>query len=124
MGQYKNGRWRPSRAEARSFSNRMKNDNEFAAAYNARKEEKEKKRRHGSKFDYKSAGGEFVPTREQHDFAMSILRSDVIVRYGSDKEKRDTEDACNMVANGYISQERIHHDYIHIVNNLKRQAGL
>lgn len=106
-------KWRPSKAQAREFAERMNNDPEYAAAYNARKELRIQKRQESSKFDYETRGGEFIPTREQHDFAFNNMHLCKNV---------EEETAFNQVMYGYSCQEKVHHDFIHIVNEYRRKA--
>jgi hypothetical protein len=86
-------------------------DPEEQAAYEARKRSRIEKRQSTSRFDYESAGGNYVPTEAQHDFCVFNRPSEMTP---------EQEDACNIVAGGYICQEKVHHDYIHIVNELMR----
>jgi len=83
----------------------MTNDSEFSAAYYQRKGNRAVKKRAGSGFDYQSAGGFYVPTRAQHDFAMRN-------NYNNDEEKQ----AFDMVVYGYSCNEKIHPDFIHVIN--------
>lgn len=103
-------RWKPSASQKRAFAEKMQNPAE-QAAYMERKAEKAQKRRDGSSFDYGSAGGYYVATKAQHDFA-------IFDRTGV--ETIEQENACNQVAYSYSCNEKIHHDYIHIVNELIR----
>jgi hypothetical protein len=107
-------KWTPSRAQRREFAQRM-NDSQFAAEYYARKNKQAAKRRSTSKFDYPTAGGYYIPTREQYDAANTFL----LTGHLDDSQ----EDACNQVIYGYTCQERVHHDKIHIVNELRRNNG-
>lgn len=109
-------RWKPSKAQAREFAQRMQNDPEYAAAYNARKAAREEKRRASSQFNYNSAGGFYVPTRHQYEAAMQLLNGGLTVAATTS----DEEDACNQVIYGYTCREKVHHDMIHIVNDLYR----
>lgn len=104
--------WKPSRSQAREFANNMK-DPEFADAYYGRKKEKEDKRRSTSKFDYNTAGGNYVPTQAQYEFVMNNPSL-----FTTDEEK----DAANMVMYGYTNKEKIQHDFIHIVNEKIRSG--
>ncbi len=103
-------KWKPSKSQRREFAIRMQDPQE-KAAYEARKEEKAQKRRAGSSFDYNKAGGFYVPTREQHDFCFDNMHL-----FNSPEEI----DAANFVMSGYICNEKVHHDYIHIVNEKRR----
>lgn len=104
-------KWKPSKTARREFAQKMQNDSDFAAAYYQRKEEKAEKRRAGSSYDYATAGGRYVPTREQHDFCLQNMHL---------AETSEQQDAFNQVLYGYSCQEKIHHDYIHVVNEIRR----
>ena len=82
-------------------------------AYYEAKAEKAAKRRATSKFNYESAGGYYVPTKEQLDAAFKC--------FDELKLTPQQEEACNRVISGYILNEKIYHDNIHIVNELKRE---
>ena len=105
-------KWKPSASQKREFANNMK-DPQFAADYYAKKEVKANKRRSTSNFDYEKAGGNYVPTENQYKFALNHC-SDVI----TDEQKN----ACNIVIYGYNCNEAVHHDSIHIVNELIRAS--
>ena len=107
-------KWRPSKTARREFAQKMNNDPEFAQAYNDRKAARDDKRRSGSQFDYKSAGGNYVPTKAQHDAAFRHLTTDLT---------SEQVDACNQVIYGYSCSEKVHHDFIHIVNELTRKEA-
>ncbi|HRR53248.1 MAG TPA: hypothetical protein P5301_07285 [Bacteroidales bacterium] len=109
-------KWKPSKAQRREFAIRMANDEEYRNAYYKRKEEREAKRRESSKFDYKTAGGEYIPTKAQYNAAFQFL-------YNNDLSEEES-DACNMVVNGYICNMKVHHDFIHIVNELIRNKKI
>lgn len=102
-------KWKPSKAQKREFAQRM-NDPEERAAYYARKEARAEKRRAGSNYAYSSAGGEYVPTHAQYEFAMTKAGD----------TDRELADAARMVIHGYTCNEKIHHDYIHVVNEAMR----
>lgn len=107
-------KWKPSKAQRAAFAKRMQ-DPEERAAYEARKEAREAKRRSGSRFDYATAGGSYIPTDIQARATERLLeRTDLTA------EQRN---ACNAVAGAYATQSRIHHDQIHIVNDLTRKHG-
>lgn len=103
-------KWKPSASQKREFAERMKNPEE-QAAYEARKVEKLQKKRAGSRFDYNSAGGYYTPTKEQHDFCFANMELFV-----TSEEK----DAMNFVMSGFSCNEKVHHDFIHIVNEKRR----
>ena len=102
-------KWKPSKSQKRAFAERMQNPDEQAAYYK-RKEDKAAKRRSTSNFDYYSAGGEYVPTKEQHDFAF-----DNIGKFDS-----SFDEAANMVISGYSCNMKVHHDFIHVINEKRR----
>lgn len=107
-------KWRLSKSAKREFANKMSTDPQFAADYYARKNAKAEKRRSSSQFDYATAGGNYTPTREQYDAAITYLQSNTLT-----PQQRD---ACNQVIYGYTCREKVHHDYIHLVNELRRQS--
>ena len=111
-----NRKWKPSKAKARVFAERMANDPEFAKAYNERKQAKAEKRRAESKYEYETAGGHYIPTKAQHDEAFNLL--------SSGKATFEQEVACNEVINGYCFDTKVHHDYIHIINEYARSKTL
>jgi len=104
-------KWRPSASQRKAFAEKMQNPVE-REMYEARKAEKAKKRRENSRYDYESAGGMYVPTRAQHDFAVFDRPGDLT---------SEQECACNMVASAYACNEKVDHDYIHVVNELMRK---
>jgi uncharacterized protein (UPF0303 family) len=104
-------KWRPSASQRREFAQNMQNS-EYAAAYYQRKEDRAAKRRATSKFDYNSAGGMYVPTRSQYDFCMSHMDL-----FTTPQE----HDAANFIISGYTCQDKVHHDFIHIVNEKMRE---
>jgi len=99
-------KWKPSASQRREFAQRMQNPEE-KAAYEKAKEDKAAKKRAGSKFDYYSAGGNYVPTQSQYHFVMTHMEL-----FNTSEEIN----AANQIMYGYINNEKIHHDYIHIVN--------
>ena len=113
-------KWRPNRTQAREFAKRMSEDKDFVNAYNKRKEEKAKKRRQSSNFDYTTAGGNFIPTQYQYDNAFKILNGEIFYIPRDVQHQSQIDDACNQVIYGYSCQEKIHHDYIHVVNEIVR----
>ena len=105
-------KWKPSRAQRRDFAQKMQ-DEDFAREYNERKTEKAQKKRKQSAYNYETAGGQYVPTQNQHDNAFKFL---------GELSLTDAEqNACNMVISGYVMNEKTHHDHIHIVNELARK---
>ena len=103
-------KWKPSATQRREFAQRMQDPKE-EQAYKERKEEKAVKRREGSKFNYSSAGGNYIPTKVQYEFCMLNYSNELT------EEQRT---AFSQVTFGFSCQEKIHHDFIHIVNELIR----
>ena len=106
-------KWKPSASQRQAFAEKMKNPDE-QQAYQDRKQDKADKRRSGSQFDYSSAGGSYVPTQAQYTFCMDNM--DLAL---TDEQ----ENAFNQVISAYICQDRVHHDQIHIVNELIRKIN-
>ena len=104
--------WRPSASQRKEFAIRMSDPDE-AKAYQQRKEIKAEKRRSGSNFNYSSSGGSYVPTLAQYQFCMNH----------SCTFTPEQEDAANQLIYGYTCQERVSHDYIHVINELIRKNG-
>lgn len=100
-------KWKPSKSQRTAFAIKMQNPKE-KAAYELRKMDREKKKRTKSKYNYKTAGGYYIPTKEQYNFAMSKPDHLTI------KELH----ACDVIIYGYSCQEKIEHDYIHLINEL------
>lgn len=98
-------KWNPSKSQRKAFAIRMQDPAERKAYYE-RKEAMAQKRKEGSKFDYESAGGRYLPTKFQYENALTLLLEDLTPAQ---------KDACNQIIIGYVCNEKIHHDYIHIV---------
>jgi hypothetical protein len=107
-------KWKPSKSARREFAQNMQNET-FASNYYARKEARAENRRSTSQFDYETAGGNYIPTQYQHDFCLDHY--DLF----NTPEKRN---AANMVMSGYSCQDKVHHDYIHIVNEIIRHNSI
>ena len=105
---------KPSASQRKAFAQKMQDPDE-QLAYIKRKEEKLEKKRSTSKYDYKTAGGEYVPTKVQYDFVINNMEQFV---------SGDEKDAANMVIYGYVNNEKIHHDNIHIVNEKIRSKSI
>jgi hypothetical protein len=103
-------KWKPSATQRREFAERMA-DPEQRAAYEEKKAAKIAKRQGGSQFDYFTAGGRYIATREQHDFCLS--KPEVF-------KTEEQQEARRQVMYSFSCQERIYHDYIHIINELRR----
>lgn len=108
-------RWKPSRSQKRDFAQRMQ-DPEERAAYYQRKEDRKKKNKASSKFDYETAGGNYVPTQHQYETSLKMLSDDELTS--------EQKDAANQVIYGYTTNEKIHHDYIHLVNEWERGSKI
>lgn len=107
-------RWKPSASQRRAFAEKMKDPAE-QAAYNDRKAGKAANRRAGSRYDYNIAGGNYIPTREQYNFAMAAIIEMTL--------SPEQENACSMVISAFNCNEPTHHDNIHIVNEMRRAEG-
>jgi len=107
-------RWKPSKTQAAEFANKMNNDAEFAAAYQERKNKRADKRRSNSKFDYSTAGGQYIPTYEQFKAAHALIE------VGSDSQK----DSARTVIYGYTNNISVHHDAIHVINEYRRKQTI
>ncbi len=105
-------KWKPSKSARREFAQKMQNDTEFAENYNEKKKLKKEKNRADSSFDYSSAGGKYVPTSSQFFFCINNINL-----FKSFKEK----EAADIVIFGYSCNEKIHHDFIHVVNEKMRK---
>lgn len=105
-------KWKPSKSAAREFAQKMQNDSEFAANYYAKKEEKKAKKRATSKFDYETAGGNYVATKMQYDFCMRNMNL---------FETSEEQNSANQVIYSFSCNEKIHHDNIHVVNEKIRK---
>lgn len=105
-------KWTPSAAQRKEFAINMQ-DEDFRNDYEARKAERAANKRATSKFDYATAGGMYVPTKNQHDFVMNY----------SENLTAKQQDAFDQITYGYSCKEKVHHDHIHIVNEMIRNAG-
>jgi len=105
-------KWKPNASQRKAFAAKMQDPDE-AQAYEQRKINKADRRRAGSKFDYKSAGGSYIPTLDQYNFCSNGFG------IGLTPEQYI---AFNDVMYGYVCQEKVHHDQIHIVNELRRKT--
>jgi hypothetical protein len=106
-------KWKPSAAQKKAFVEKMQDPAE-AAAYEARKQARETKRRAGSRFGYETAGGRYVPTQSQYVYACRMLAG------GGLTEDEDT--AARMVCSAYACNEAVHHDMIHLINEHGRRV--
>lgn len=105
-------KWKPSASQRREFAQRMQNPEE-KAAYEKAKEDKAAKKRAGSKFDYYSAGGNYIPTQSQYDFVMKHM--DLFTT-------NEEQDVANQIMYGYTNNDKVHHDFIHVVNEKIRSS--
>lgn len=107
-------KWKPNKSQREAFKTRMADPKE-KEAYELAKEQKMANKRSKSKFDYKTAGGFYVPTKEQYEFVMQNM----------DLFKTDEEiTAANIVVGGFSCNEKVNHDFIHIVNEKRRTVCL
>jgi len=104
-------KWKPSATQRREFAKNMQ-DLDYKDEYYKRKEDKAIKRREKSRFDYDSAGGKYVPTKIQYDFVLNNRNLFKGV---------EEETAANEVQMGYVNNDKINHDYIHIINDKMRK---
>jgi len=103
-------KWKPNKSQKAAFKAKMQDPAE-QAAYNDKKCVAAEARRATSQYDYETAGGRYVPTKQQYNAACQLITG-----------KHDLAErlALNEVINGFISNSRIHHDYIHVINGLIR----
>ncbi|GAB1418115.1 hypothetical protein MASR2M12_08800 [Bacteroidales bacterium] len=104
-------KWKPTKAQRREFAERMATDTAYSEAYHQRKEQRAEKKRSTSKFDYQTAGGEYIPTESQNKAAFELLNLNPTA---------EQKEACNMVLYGYSCKEKVHHDFIHLINEYIR----
>lgn len=104
-------KWKPTKAQKREFAERMATDPQYREAYYQRKEQRAEKRRSTSKFNYQTAGGKYIPTESQSKAAFELLNLN---------PTPEQKEACNMVLYGYSCEEKVHHDFIHIINEYIR----
>lgn len=104
-------KWKPNKTQRREFAEKMKDQNEQAAYYQ-RKDDKAEKKRAGSQFDYNSAGGEYIPTEAQYKFTMSY----------QGQLTMEQNQAFHIIQYGHSCKEKVHHDFIHVVNEMIRSA--
>lgn len=104
-------KWKPTKQQKDQFRQNMQDPN-YVNDYYKKKQAKKDKNRSMSVFDYPTAGGKYVPTELQYARAISLLKLPVL----TDSEK----EAANQVITGYVCQDKINHDYIHIINEAYR----
>lgn len=104
-------KWKPNAKQRREFAAKMQDPQE-REAYAARKEKSAAAKRKTSKYDYSTSGGYYTPTRAQYAFALEY----------PGPRNPDQQNALDIVASGYSLNEKVHHDFIHIVNKLMRES--
>jgi len=104
-------KWKPNKTQRREFAIKMQ-DETFAKEYLKRKAQKQEQNRANSKFDYASAGGYYIATKQQHDFCLKNMG----------KFSSQELNAAGQVIFSFACQEKTHHDNIHIVNELMRKT--
>lgn len=105
-------KWRPSKSQRREFAQKMQDPTE-RAAYEARKEARAENRRAKSNYNYNTAGGSYKPTAIQYETAIKYAAMDL-----TDKQRQ----ACEQVIYGHTCDETIHHDHIHVINEMMRSG--
>jgi hypothetical protein len=80
----------------------------------AKKVAKMEANRAKSQYNYSTAGGSYVPTEEQYKAASAMLWNGVCE---ADASKATS---AEMVQLAYMTQTKVHHDHIHIVNEYRR----
>lgn len=108
-------KWKPNKAQRREFAERMATDTAYSEAYHQNKKQRAEKKRSTSKFDYQTAGGEYIPTESQNKAAFELLNLN---------PTSEQKEACNMVLYGYSCKERVHRDFIHLVNEYMRSRPI
>jgi hypothetical protein len=106
-------KWKPSANQRKQFALNMQ-DPDFANDYYKRKELKALNRRSKSSFDYETAGGYYVPTKAQYDFAFN---NDHLFFTLPEIQ------AKNEVLTSYSNNMKTHHDFIHIINEKMRNQN-
>jgi hypothetical protein len=61
-----------------------------------------------SKFNYATAGGSFIPTREQYEAAIAMERAGIDVMQAT------------ALQGAYLAQSKVSHDIIHVINEYRR----
>ena len=61
-----------------------------------------------SEFNYATAGGSFVPTREQYEAAIAMERAGIDVMQAT------------ALQGAYLAQAKVSHDIIHVINEYRR----
>lgn len=105
-------KWKPSKTQRKEFATNMQNP-EFASEHTARKQARCDKRRSTSAFDYATAGGYYIPAKIAYDFCIANYANSLTLQ---------NQIAFNAVIHGFINNEKVHHDSIHIVNELIKKT--
>ena len=100
-------KWKPTQAQRREFAERMATDTAYSDSYYQRKKKVAEKKRSASKFDYQTAGVEYIPTESQFKAAFDLLNLNPTA---------EQKEACNIVWYGDSCEEKVHHDFIHLIN--------
>lgn len=98
-------RWKPNATQRREFSEKMKDEKE-------RKAYEDRKRYKNSYAGFNDK--KFIPTKMQYDYTMHLIG----LNYESMSNK--VKIAANIVSSAFVCQDKIHHDYIHIINSIHR----
>jgi len=104
-------KWKPTKTQRKAFALQMSDPTE-KAVYLERKRIIANRRRAASIFDYETAGSFYVPTKAQHDFCFNNF--DLFTN-------PEDINAANIVMAGYACNEQVHHDHIHVVNQIIRK---
>jgi hypothetical protein len=95
-------KWRPNASQRKAFAEKMKDPDE-QKAYQERKY-----------FNHSYEGFKdknFIPTKEQHDFCFNHMELFTTI---------EEQSAMNEIMSSYVCQEKVNHQYIHIVNEKRR----
>lgn len=96
-------KWKPNASQRHAFAEKMKDPDE-QAAYT------ERKRLKHSYEGFKDKN--FIPTKEQHDFCCNHMELFTTI---------EEQTAVNIVMSGYICQDKVDHNMIHIINVMRRK---
>lgn len=103
-------RYKPSASQRKEFAERMK-DPEEQKVYEDRKRAKSTYSDNPLSFKHKS----FVPTQMQNDHSWKMLSIEGL--------KEEQYEAARQVLSAFSCQDKVHHDYIHIVNAHQREQS-
>jgi hypothetical protein len=95
-------RWKPNASQRKAFAIKMQDEDERKAY----EERKFQKRLYDNWKDK-----DFIPTKEQNDFCWQNIGN----------VSGDQLNAFNRVMSAYSCQEKVNHEYIHTVNQLRRK---